>query len=279
MHGSGQLCSMRGILILLSYWTTRLHIQWSLWHCTVWLWGIFLHYIVAFNKLIFNYLYYRMLHKHSWLLKAFISLAFLSYYINYFAYITVGQFSYSLNMTTNIITGELTTTSLHFEMSSRLIKQSFFSGALSALGWFLWSFRVRKQRPYYRKILGFYLLLGMSMSLELLDFPPIFWILDAHALWHLSTIFIMNPLYSFAIDDCRLLRTEKYYESVGYDKEIWVMIWTMIVNSAINIITSQNKLLLSLYLFSHKKCVPYKYCLLFLLCISKIKWKMGNMYV
>ncbi|XP_061399503.1 post-GPI attachment to proteins factor 3-like [Musca vetustissima] len=188
----------------------------KIWHLfsavaiNAWIWSIVFHardnpltelldYSFAYSMVLMTLycMVMRMLYKHSWLIKAFISLAFLSYYINYFAYITMGRFSYSLNMTTNVVTG-----------------------ILSAMGWFLWSFRVRKQRPYYRKILAFYLLLGMSMSLELLDFPPILWILDAHALWHLSTVFIMNPLYSFAIDDCRLLRTEKYYELVGFDKEI-----------------------------------------------------------
>lgn len=31
------------------------------------------------------------------------------------------------------------------------------------------------------------LLQGLSL-LELLDFPPLFWVLDAHAIWHISTI-------------------------------------------------------------------------------------------
>lgn len=32
------------------------------------------------------------------------------------------------------------------------------------------------------------LLLQALSLLELLDFPPLFWVLDAHALWHVSTI-------------------------------------------------------------------------------------------
>lgn len=32
------------------------------------------------------------------------------------------------------------------------------------------------------------LLLQALALLELLDFPPLFWVLDAHAIWHLSTI-------------------------------------------------------------------------------------------
>ncbi|XP_023296507.2 post-GPI attachment to proteins factor 3 [Lucilia cuprina] len=188
----------------------------KLWHVftavslNAWIWSVVFHardfpltelldYVFAYS-MVLTTLYcmvMRMLHQYSWLLRALISLGFLAYYINYFAYISVGQFSYSLNMTTNIVTG-----------------------VLSAMGWFLWSFKVRKQRPYYRKILGFYLLLGFSMSLELLDFPPIMWILDAHALWHLATTFITSLLYSFAIDDCQMLRKEKYYELGAFNKEI-----------------------------------------------------------
>lgn len=32
------------------------------------------------------------------------------------------------------------------------------------------------------------LLLQAGALLELLDFPPLFWVLDAHALWHISTV-------------------------------------------------------------------------------------------
>uniref|UniRef100_A0A1A9ZPB9 Post-GPI attachment to proteins factor 3 n=1 Tax=Glossina pallidipes TaxID=7398 RepID=A0A1A9ZPB9_GLOPL len=61
----------------------------------------------------------------------FVSLGVLSYYVNYFAYLRAGKFSYSCNMGANVAT------------------------------------------------------VGLSMSLELLDFRPILWIFEAHALWHL----------------------------------------------------------------------------------------------
>jgi hypothetical protein len=34
------------------------------------------------------------------------------------------------------------------------------------------------------------------MALELLDFPPFLWILDAHALWHLTTVPLIPLWYS-----------------------------------------------------------------------------------
>ncbi|EDW31387.1 GL11111 [Drosophila persimilis] len=134
----------------------------------------------------------RMLHRYSLFLRGVITLAIVSYYINYFAYLSVGKFNYSFNMKVNIATG-----------------------VLSALGWFIWCHRVRTRRPYFRRILRFYILFALAMSLELLDFPPICWILDAHALWHFATVPLVSLYYNFMIEDCRTLRKEKVL-SGGY---------------------------------------------------------------
>ena len=32
------------------------------------------------------------------------------------------------------------------------------------------------------------LLVASSVALELLDFPPVYWIIDSHALWHIATV-------------------------------------------------------------------------------------------
>jgi hypothetical protein len=47
----------------------------------------------------------------------------------------------------------------------------------------------------------FVILTMVAMSLELLDFPPWRRILDAHALWHFSTIALIPFWYSFLIQD------------------------------------------------------------------------------
>lgn len=44
-------------------------------------------------------------------------------------------------------------------------------------------------------------LMMCAMSLELLDFPPIGRILDAHALWHAATVPIGEMWYNFLIED------------------------------------------------------------------------------
>lgn len=48
-----------------------------------------------------------MLHRHSLILRGLISLMFLSFFVNYFAYLSLGKFSYSLNMITNVVTGKI----------------------------------------------------------------------------------------------------------------------------------------------------------------------------
>ena len=35
---------------------------------------------------------------------------------------------------------------------------------------------------------GAVLLVATSVALELLDFPPIYWIIDSHAIWHFATV-------------------------------------------------------------------------------------------
>ncbi|XP_067631616.1 post-GPI attachment to proteins factor 3 isoform X1 [Eurosta solidaginis] len=175
-----------------------------------WIWSTVFHtrdfpvtelmdYVFAYSIVLVSFysMVMRMIHRQSLILRGLISLVFLSFFVNYFAYLSIGRFSYSLNMATNIITG-----------------------ALSSLGWFVWCYFERHRRPYYRKILRFYILFAMSMCLELLDFPPIFWLIDAHALWHLATALLIPLFYSFIIDDCRVLRKEKQFESEKQRKHI-----------------------------------------------------------
>ncbi|EDX05897.1 GD10418 [Drosophila simulans] len=164
-----------------------------------WIWSVIFHtrdfpltelldYAFAYSIILCSLyvMVMRMLHRYSLFLRGVITLAFLSYYINYFAYLSVGRFNYAFNMMVNVATG-----------------------VIAAVGWFVWCHFVRTRRPYFRRILRFYILMALAMSLELLDFPPILWILDAHALWHLATIPLASLYYDFMIEDCRTLRKEK----------------------------------------------------------------------
>ncbi|EFJ44205.1 hypothetical protein VOLCADRAFT_44760, partial [Volvox carteri f. nagariensis] len=57
------------------------------------------------------------------------------------------------------------------------------------LGWNAWT-----RHPARYKMYVFMLLVHLSMLLEVLDFPPIGGLLDAHAAWHVATV-VLTPLF------------------------------------------------------------------------------------
>ncbi|XP_036079177.1 post-GPI attachment to proteins factor 3 isoform X3 [Rousettus aegyptiacus] len=72
------------------------------------------------------------------------------------------------------------------------------------LAWCLWNWRL----PHVHKCMVVVLLLQGLSLLELLDFPPLFWVLDAHAIWHISTIPVHVLFFSFLEDDSLYLLKE-----------------------------------------------------------------------
>ncbi|CCM05765.1 uncharacterized protein FIBRA_07998 [Fibroporia radiculosa] len=65
-------------------------------------------------------------------------------------------------------------------------------------------FRPRSYRPgYASKAALFVLLTTLATSLELLDFPPWKRIIDAHSLWHSSTVPIAALWYEFLVQDAQ----------------------------------------------------------------------------
>lgn len=61
-------------------------------------------------------------------------------------------------------------------------------GLVNVVWWLAWCLRNQRRLPHVRKCMVVVLLLQGLSLLELLDFPPFFWVLDAHAIWHISTI-------------------------------------------------------------------------------------------
>lgn len=61
------------------------------------------------------------------------------------------------------------------------------TGFVNIAGWLLWCWRNYRKRPYVKQCAQFMALAALTTLFELGDFPPIMWIFDAHALWHLST--------------------------------------------------------------------------------------------
>ncbi|KAM5273761.1 post-GPI attachment to proteins factor 3 isoform 3-T3 [Ctenodactylus gundi] len=74
-------------------------------------------------------------------------------------------------------------------------------GLVNLAWWLAWCLQNRRQLPHVRKCMVVVLLLQGLSLLELLDFPPLFWVLDAHAIWHISTIPVYILFFSFLEDD------------------------------------------------------------------------------
>ncbi|XP_046789414.1 post-GPI attachment to proteins factor 3 isoform X8 [Gallus gallus] len=94
------------------------------------------------------------------------------------SYLTLVRFDYGYNMAANVAIG-----------------------LLNLLWWLWWCLRNRPRLPHVWKCAVVVLLLQAGALLELLDFPPLFWVLDAHALWHISTVPLNILFYSFLVDD------------------------------------------------------------------------------
>jgi hypothetical protein len=78
---------------------------------------------------------------------------------------------------------------------------SVIIAVVGSMSWVYWIYKNRK--PYSWKIIAAQIGLWFAASLEVFDFPPIFDVIDAHALWHGATIPIGFLWYSFVLDDCR----------------------------------------------------------------------------
>jgi hypothetical protein len=76
------------------------------------------------------------------------------------------------------------------------------SGVINALAWI--AFCQRSQHPHRRTLYCFLALAYAALLLEVLDFPPIWGLLDAHALWHAATIPLVFVFYRFVHGDVDL---------------------------------------------------------------------------
>ncbi|CAL1703246.1 unnamed protein product [Somion occarium] len=113
-------------------------------------------------------------------------------FIGHVSYLTLlPRFDYTYNMAFNLIIGMMHNLLwlLYSLPSSVQLIRRFPS-------------RPRSYRPTYANKPGiFVLLMTAATSLELLDFPPVLRIIDAHSLWHLATAPIAALWYEFLIED------------------------------------------------------------------------------
>merc|ERR1712106_1054501 len=92
----------------------------------------------------------------------------------------------------------------HFDYGYNM-KVNIAAGVANGLGWLIWFVFHRNDGIHIFKRCLSILLLGCSVSLEILDFPPIWWTLDSHALWHFATALIPLLWFQFALEDTKLL--------------------------------------------------------------------------
>ncbi|XP_059155699.1 post-GPI attachment to proteins factor 3-like [Physella acuta] len=97
------------------------------------------------------------------------------YHIHYLAFV---RFDYGYNMKVNLIVG-----------------------AVNGLGWLVWCYYNHRSKPYVWKCAAVIIGLNGLLILEVFDFPPLFWTLDAHALWHAGTVPLNILWYRFITDD------------------------------------------------------------------------------
>lgn len=115
---------------------------------------------------------------YAMLVKAWGSLCFsaLAAHIGYLTFVT---FDYGYNMLANVVVG-----------------------ALHAIIWLIYTIKYRSARPAWSYWPALTVLaLTCAMSLELCDFAPWLYIIDAHSLWHLATVPITWFWYKFLLKD------------------------------------------------------------------------------
>ena len=124
------------------------------------------------------------------------SLAFVlgTVFLCHISYLTFWHFDYGYNMMFNVTIG--------------LLHNLLWSG------WSLYQYfqDSGKRAPHYARPFLVLTLLSSLMALELLDFPPFLRIIDAHSLWHLSTIPVIKLWYDCLVTDAWWLegRSEEY---------------------------------------------------------------------
>jgi len=83
------------------------------------------------------------------------------------------------------------------------------------LAWCAWHWKTRRKAAPWAALSVLAAL--FTTVLELLDFPPIMWTFDSHALWHASTAPIHFSWYTFAIQDC--LQSDRERKMMEEDKK------------------------------------------------------------
>lgn len=140
-----------------------------------------LDYFCAFSLVLYSLysLFMRVLGTpHSLLTSLSVTMPFVAFFAYHIHYLAFVHFDYGYNMLANVT-----------------------AGLLNSLGWLAWCWWHRRRRPYVWRCAVVVASLNLLLLLELGDFPPWRFLLDAHALWHLGTAPLPLLWYRFLIDD------------------------------------------------------------------------------
>ncbi|KAF8653417.1 hypothetical protein AX16_003960 [Volvariella volvacea WC 439] len=125
-------------------------------------------------------------------------------YIAHISYLTLlPRFDYTYNMAFNLFLG-LSHNFLWLLYSLPISSPSTLSSILTKIHFRRFPSRPHTYRPSFTsKASLFVLLTTLATALELFDFPPWWGVIDAHALWHLSTVPIAEMWYWFLVEDSK----------------------------------------------------------------------------
>ena len=90
------------------------------------------------------------------------------------------------------------------------VQLCIIAGVIQSIVWIVWALftRAGQKHPSRGLLLTFIALVNTAMLLEVLDFPPILGLVDAHALWHAATIPLTVVWYMFVENDVFLNRRQ-----------------------------------------------------------------------
>jgi len=93
---------------------------------------------------------------------------------------------------------------VHFDYGYNM-KVNVAVGVINGVGWMIWFINHRNDGKHIMKGVMAVMLVGGSLALELLDFPPVYWLVDSHAVWHFATIPLPLLWFQFALGDTQLM--------------------------------------------------------------------------
>ncbi|XP_061193950.1 post-GPI attachment to proteins factor 3-like [Saccostrea echinata] len=187
--------------------TTALYYVWhivALIGLHAWMWSTIFHtrdfpltekmdYFCAFSLVLANLgsLFCRILGTEKRRRITIVLLMLVIVYVQHIYYLAFIKFDYGYNMKVNIA-----------------------CGCVNLLGWLYWCRRHWSELPHTRKCLIVMVGMNVLLMLEVLDFPPIWWMFDAHSLWHAGTVPLGILWYSFIIDDGKYLAEKQKMKKI-----------------------------------------------------------------